>query len=123
MLSTEDQKYQHKYIYKKKTYLYDRNFHRYNYFTEDDDEFIKYFKNFANKSTKKNLKLLILTSKWSFYLQKLFFKINDSSVSAIKGVGNLIATIDPEVNASVEHIIFTLTKANTKTYFSTRQIV
>ena len=58
-----------------------------------------------------------------FYLQKLFFKINDSSVSAIKGVGNLIAIIGPEVNASVKHIIFTLTKANTETHFSTGQIV
>ena len=48
---------------KKRTYFYDINFHRYNYFTEDDDEFIKYFKTFANKSTKKNLKLLILKNK------------------------------------------------------------
>ena len=100
---------------KKRTYFYDINFHRYNYFTEDDDEFIKYFKTFANKSTKKNLKLLILKNKQSFLIAKLFFQINNLSVSAIKGVGNLIAIIDPEANASLKHIIFTLTKANTKT--------
>ena len=50
-----------------------------------------------------------------FYLQKLFFKINDLSVSAIKGVGNLIATIGPEVNGSVKLSIFTSAKGNTKT--------
>ena len=46
-----------------------------------------------------------------------------TSGSANKSVGNPIAIIGTEVNASLKHIIFTLAKVITKTCFSTGQIV
>ena len=118
MLSTEDQNYQRKY---KKTYLCERNFHRYNYFTDDDDEFMKYFKNFANKSTKKISNYSFSKINGPFICKNYFSKKMSYQFLPLRML--VITITGPEVNASVKHISFTLTKANTKACFSIGQIV
>ena len=73
-------------------------------------------------NTRKQSQTTHSQNKWSFLFEKVLFQ-NKRSVSAIKGVVNLIAIIGPGINGSVKLIIFTLAKGNTKTCCSTGQIV